>query len=226
MGQLRSEDILLMLWLWVGLQILLVLALLIGYVLTSLALARIAKREGAQQKVVRRAWIPFARYDTLGKLTERCDARRGKELRLKSRAVTITGWATMPLAVALYVVGSVMLFVPLITLLISITPALDPIATSIENLLDVLGYDLLAVIIILLMMPVGELLRSAAGVLALPSTVLFYVCYAKILREHFKSPWCWALVVISVLFGIFPITLLIASLKKPLPAVAYSYEQL
>lgn len=224
MGQLSGDDLLLILWLWVGLQALVILALLIGYVLTSLALARIAKREGAQLKVVRRAWIPFARYDTLGKLSERCDARRGKELKLKSRAVTITGWATMPLAVVLYVVGSVMLFVPLITLLISVTPALDPIAESIENLLDTLGYDLLAVILILLMMPVGELLRCAAGVLALPSTVLFYVCYAKILREHFKSPWCWVLVVISVLIGIFPITLLIASLKKPLPAKAYKFE--
>lgn len=224
MGQLSGDDLLLILWLWVGLQALVILALLIGYVLTSLALARIAKREGAQLKVVRRAWIPFARYDTLGKLSERCDARRGKELKLKSRAVTITGWATMPLAVVLYVVGSVMLFVPLITLLISVTPALDPIAASIENLLDTLGYDLLAVILILLMMPVGELLRCAAGVLALPSTVLFYVCYAKILREHFKSPWCWVLVVISVLIGIFPITLLIASLKKPLPAKAYKFE--
>lgn len=224
MGQLSGEDILLILWLWVGLQALLALVMLIGYVLTSFALARIAEREGAQRKVVRRAWIPFVRYGTLGMLTERCDARRGKEIRLRSRAVTVTGWATMPLAVVLYVVGSVMLFVPLITLLISVTPALDQIATSIENLLDLLGYDLLAIIIILLMMPVGELLRSAAGVLFLPSTVLFYVCYAKILREHFKSPWRWMLVAISVLIGIFPITLLIASLKQPLPAVAYGNE--
>ena len=74
------------------------------------------------------------------------------------------------------------------------------------------------------MMPVGELLRGAAGALALPSTVLFYVCYAKILREHFKSPWRWVLVVISVLLRIFPITLLIASLRTPLPAVAYGNE--
>lgn len=224
MGQLSGDDLLLILWLWVGLQALVALAMLVGYVLTSFALARIAKREGAQQKVVRRAWIPFARYDTLGRLTERCDARRGKEIKLRTRAVTVTGWATMPLAAALYVVGSVMLFVPLLFLLISITPALDPIATSVENLLDVLGYDLLAVIIILLMMPVGELLRGAAGALALPSTVLFYVCYAKILREHFKSPLRWVLVVISVLLRIFPITLLIASLKTPLPAVAYGNE--
>ena len=224
MGQLSGDDLLLILWLWVGLQALVALAMLVGYVLTSFALARIAKREGAQQKVVRRAWIPFARYDTLGRLTERCDARRGKEIKLRTRAVTVTGWATMPLAAALYVVGSVMLFVPLLFLLISITPALDPIATSVENLLDVLGYDLLAVIIILLMMPVGELLRGAAGALALPSTVLFYVCYAKILREHFKSPWRWVLVVISVLLRIFPITLLIASLKTPLPAAAYGNE--
>ncbi len=224
MGQLSGDDLLLILWLWVGLQALVALAMLVGYVLTSIALARIAKREGAQQKVVRRAWIPFARYDTLGRLTERCDARRGKEIKLRTRAVTVTGWATMPLAAALYVVGSVMLFVPLLFLLISITPALDPIATSVENLLDVLGYDLLAVIIILLMMPVGELLRGAAGALALPSTVLFYVCYAKILREHFKSPWRWVLVVISVLLRIFPITLLIASLRTPLPAVAYGNE--
>ena len=224
MGQLSGDDLLLILWLWVGLQALVALAMLVGYVLTSFALARIAKREGAQQKVVRRAWIPFARYDTLGRLTERCDARRGKEIKLRTRVVTVTGWATMPLAAALYVVGSVMLFVPLLFLLISITPALDPIATSVENLLDVLGYDLLAVIIILLMMPVGELLRGAAGALALPSTVLFYVCYAKILREHFKSPWRWVLVVISVLLRIFPITLLIASLKTPLPAAAYGNE--
>lgn len=224
MGQLSGDELLLILWLWVGLQALVALAMLVGYVLTSFALARIAKREGAQQKVVRRAWIPFARYDTLGRLTERCDARRGKEIKLRTRAVTVTGWATMPLAAVLYVVGSVMLFVPLLFLLISITPALDPIATSVENLLDVLGYDLLAVIIILLMMPVGELLRRAAGALALPSTVLFYVCYAKILREHFKSPWRWVLVVISVLLRIFPITLLIASLKTPLPAAAYGNE--
>ena len=224
MGQLSGDDLLLILWLWVGLQALVALAMLVGYVLTSIALARIAKREGAQQKVVRRAWIPFARYDTLGRLTERCDARRGKEIKLRTRAVTVTGWVTMPLAAVLYVVGSVMLFVPLLFLLISITPALDPIATSVENLLGVLGYDLLAVIIILLMLPVGELLRGAAGALALPSTVLFYVCYAKILREHFKSPWRWVLVVISVLLRIFPITLLIASLKTPLPAVAYGNE--
>lgn len=204
MGQLSGDELLLILWLWVGLQALVALAMLVGYVLTSFALARIAKREGAQQKVVRRAWIPFARYDTLGRLTERCDARRGKEIKLRTRAVTVTGWATMPLAAVLYVVGSVMLFVPLLFLLISITPALDPIATSVENLLDVLGYDLLAVIIILLMMPVGELLRRAAGALALPSTVLFYVCYAKILREHFKSPWRWVLVVISVLLRVSP----------------------
>lgn len=224
MGQLSGDDLLLILWLWVGLQALVALAMLVGYVLTSFALARIAKREGAQQKVVRRAWIPFARYDTLGRLTERCDARRGKEIKLRTRVVTVTGWATMPLAAALYVVGSVMLFVPLLFLLISITPALDPIAEAVENLLGMLENDLLAVIIILLMMPVGELLRSAAGVLALPSTVLFYVCYAKILREHFKSPWRWVLVVISVLLRIFPITLLIASLKTPLPAAAYGNE--
>ena len=45
----------------------------VGYVLQSVALCKIAKRYGAGKKLRTKACLPFVRYFAIGKMAERCD---------------------------------------------------------------------------------------------------------------------------------------------------------
>ena len=207
----------------------------IGHVLSSLALSRIAKGQGARRKMVVLCWVPFFRYYAVGKLSERCDARRGKEFGPWSKLATSVCIPVMLVAGLLFWMALI-LFVGFMTFLFllffmesvdlgegffaevarGIALVFVAIVFLLASLLSDFSYLLIIVPIIL-----AVLCAVLSVVLGAVGLAISYVCYAKILREYFRSPALGVLIAVSAVLGLFPITLLIASFREPLPAVAY-----
>ncbi len=208
----------------------------ISHLLGSYALSRIAKGQGARRKMEVLCWVPFFRYYAVGKLSERCDARRGKEFGPWSKLAIRVGIPVMLVAGLLFWMALI-LFVGFMTFLFllffmesvdlgegffaevarGIALVFVAIVFLLASLLSDFSYLLIIVPIIL-----AVLCAVLSVVLGAVGLAISYVCYAKILREYFRSPALGVLIAVSAVLGLFPITLLIASFREPLPAVAYN----
>ena len=69
--ELTSTAFLILMGVMLGILLVLVLGGLVGYVLQSVALTRIAKKMGAWRNIRIMACLPFVRYFAIGKLAER-----------------------------------------------------------------------------------------------------------------------------------------------------------
>lgn len=230
--ELSAQQISLLLLGVLAMLISLGVTVIVRYVLTSMGLARIARMHGARRRIVRLSWIPFARYYTVGMLAERCDARRGKQIRLQGKTVAAVGISHMPIVTLLCVAALALIVVSVVILLLvllidKVDLYIGSVPGILQIILTVLGVMLVAFVLlvpsifIILLPLLGVVCALLACLLAVAPTVLSYVCYAKMLREHFPAPVRGVLTAVSVLLGLFPITLLIASYKEPLPAAAY-----
>lgn len=207
----------------------------VGHLMGSYALARIAKKQGAGHKMVFLCWVPFLRYFAIGKLSERCDARRGKEIASWNK---LTAYVGMPLMLAASLLFWIVI-VMCVALLLGVT-AIAVVDAWSQNLgqvpkvfeyaatVFVLGLYLLATLVggqtdLLFLIPLLGIVLCAvlSAVIGAVGLAISYVCYAKILREYFRSPALGVLIAVSAVLGVFPITLLVASFREPLPAVAY-----
>ncbi len=207
----------------------------IGHVLGSLALSRIAQKQGASRKMTVLCWMPFLRYFAIGKLAERCDARRGKKPDPWGRLAARVGFPVMLVASLLFWATLVLfLAIGMLLSLLSLMETVDLGDGALAGVVRVIAfvfvaalyvasmvlseYSYLLIIVPVLVMGLCAVLSAVLGAVGL---AISYVCYAKILREYFPSPVLGVLIAVSAVFGLFPITLLVASFKAPLPAVAY-----
>ena len=205
------------------------------HLIGSFALSRIAKRQGARRRIVVLCWLPFVRYFAIGKLAERCDARCGKQIGNWSKLATCVGMPLMLVASLLFWVALTLLFAAGMLLsmicmmdsfygdqgfLIQVFEVISAVVWVLLYLVAMLlgGRSYLILIIPLLLAVICAVLCVVLGVFPL---CISYVCYAKILRGYFRSPQLGVWIAASVVLGLFPIALLVASFKEPLPAVAY-----
>ncbi len=220
-----------------GLLLALVLALFVGYVLQSAALAKIGKRMGAWRNIRTMAALPFARYFAIGKLAERSDAVHGTQgkRRLWGRILLICCCILIPITAVVLIIGIVglpgtQLFAMLVessdralggadsrvvTILVSLAYVLLVLIALPALLLNLISYELFALIMVAL--PIVGLVCLLVGVLLLAIVrTLCGVCYYKVLRSYFESKVAMALTVIGAVTGLTPIALFVASRKKTL----------
>ena len=104
--ELTSTAFLILMGVMLGILLVLVLCGLVGYVLQSVALTRIAKKMGAWRNICIMACLPFVRYFAIGKLAERGDAvLNTQKRRLWGRILLIGGCILIPLTVILLAVA-------------------------------------------------------------------------------------------------------------------------
>lgn len=227
---LGQEDLIFLLSVCVAVPLLCALAGIVGYVLQSTALGRIAKGQGAVKVIARLVWVPYARYYAIGKLGERCEARRAKHARVRGKPMVAICTPLSVLAAICAVASFVLVVLPLLLLLL--IRLLD--SDGLPGILQIIAYVFVfaiflfafavedgALLLLGLCFMLGILLLVASLALSLAARIPQYVCFAKILREYFEPPVCYVLTVLSVLLDAFPITLLIASFRNPVPAAAY-----
>ena len=206
-----------------------------GHLMGSYALARIAKKQGASRKMTLLCWIPFLRYFAIGKLSERCDARRGKQGGPWSKNAAYVGMPVMLVAGLLFWATLLLFFIVVITLsLLILMETIDLGNDALATVVRVIAFAVVAVVYVaamlmseysylLIIVPilVTVLCGVLSAVIGAVGLAISYVCYAKILREYFRTPTLGVLMAVSAVLGLFPITLLVASFREPLPAVAY-----
>ncbi len=207
---------------------------LVGYVLQSVALARIAKQQGAWRNIRIMAWLPFCRYFSVGKLAERCDVMQNCEKRrLWGRILLISCCVLIPIVIVALIVAALSLpGTQLFALLIE--SGGDVIGDSDSKLVNALilmvyvlfvlialpiilftliSYELFAFVLVALPIAGIVCLLFGVAILAIIRT-LGGVCYLKVLREYFESRTALILTVIGQVTGLMPVVLLVASLKK------------
>ena len=227
---LEQSDLIFLLSVCVTVPLLCALAGIVGYVLQGIALGKIAKGQGAVKVISRLVWVPYARYYAIGKLGERCEARRAKHARVRGKPMVAICTPLSVLAAICAVASFVLIVLPLLLLLL--IRLLD--SDGLPGILQIIAYVFVfaiflvafavedgALLLLGLCFMLGILLLVASLALSLAARIPQYVCFAKILREYFEPPTCHLLTVLSVLLGAFPITLLIASFRQPVPAAAY-----
>ncbi len=208
---------------------------LVGYVLGSLALAKIAKKQGAWRNIRTMACLPFARYFVIGKLAERSDAVHGTQgkRRLWGRLLFICCCVLIPITAAVLLIGIIgvpgtQVFAMLIessnralggadsrvvTILASLAYVLLVLIALPALLLNLISSELFALVMVALPIVGAVCLLVGVVLLAIVRT-LCGVCYYKVLRSYFESKVAMILTVIGAVTGLTPIALFVASRKK------------
>lgn len=205
-----------------------------GYALQSVALCRIAKKQGAWRNIRTMACLPFARYFALGKIAERCDVIQNSEKRrLWGKRVLIVCCLIVPLIIALLLVAVIGIFGT--QLLIMIGENQNSITRGIDS--DVLRFVINVVDVFLCIIALPALLLNAfanelftflmvslpfAGFLCLllgmactaVVRTLCGKCYYRILCTYYGDTTSIVWTVVGALMGWTPIVLFAASLKK------------
>ena len=205
----------------------------IGYVLQSVALYKIAKRYGAGKQLRTKACLPFVRYFAIGKMAERCDVVSGaQKRRLWGRILVITCSIMVPIAVLMLILGGLGFFgtqffamlsessgsifddangvVEIVTGVLYILFLVPALPFLLLLLFETETFALLMVVlpfIGLACLLVGTLLVAAVRTLS-------GVCYYKILRGYFPDKSALLLTVGGAVTGWTPVVLFIASRKK------------
>jgi hypothetical protein len=219
-----------------GLLLALALAGVIGYVLQSVAVSKIAKRMGAWRNIRIMAWFPFVRHFAVGKVSERCDVLQNTEKRrLWGRILLIGGCILVPLAVILLTVALIGLFGTQLFVLIAEDGGSFLWDTNSEllNVLMLILFVLLIIIalpalllalvaeetfyLILVVLPfVGIACLLLGTVVLAVIRVLCGTCYYKVLRTAFAQKTALVLTIIGAITGLTAIILFVASRKKAL----------
>lgn len=218
-----------------SLLVLLVLGGIAGYVLQSVAVCKIAKKQGAWRNIRIMACFPFVRYFAMGKVAERCDVLHAAERRrLWGRILLICCCVLVPIAAISLVVAFIglpgaqtfvmlaedggsflwnadsellnMVMLLLYILLIAIAlPALILALASNEVFL-----------LVMVVLPFAGIVGLLLGV-ALVAVIraLNGMCCYKILRTCYADKVALILTVIGALTGLSSVALFAASLKKP-----------
>ena len=210
---------------------------LASYVFGSIALAKIAKKQGAWRNIRTMACLPFARYFAIGKLAERSDVVYGIQgkRRLWGRILLICCCVLIPITVVILVIGIIglpgtQLFAMLVeswdralsgadsrvvTILASLAYVLVVLIALPAMLLDMIAPGLFAFIMVALPIAGAVCLLVGVVLLAILRT-LCGVCYYKVLRSYFESKVATVLTVIGAVTGLTAIILFVASRKKAL----------
>lgn len=196
---------------------------IVGYVLGSVALVRISKRQGAWRNIRIMACLPFVRYFAIGKLAERGDAvLNTQKRRLWGRLLLAVCCISIPFMVAALLIA-----------------AFGLIGTQFfamaEASLEAFENDYVHVLVIIIFLPLVLLYLLAYEWYTLLMVVLPFVgiaclllgtvvlaviralsgtCYYKILRTVYAQKAALLLTIIGAVTGLTPIVLFIASLKK------------
>ena len=212
----------------------LVLGGVVGYVLQSVAIAKIAKKQGAWRNIRVMACLPFVRYFAIGKTAERYDAIQVTEKRrLWGRILLILCCILIPVAVISLIVAfvglpGVQMFVALMEdggsfLYDSNSTLVNAIMLILYIILVVIAIPLLLlaaffeelaalVLVVLPIVGLGALLIGLTALIA--ARALSGTCYYKILRGHFAQKAALALTLVGAITGWTPVILFVASLKK------------
>lgn len=215
-----------------ALLLLLFLGGAVGYVLQSIALCKIAKQQGAWRRIRVMACLPFARYFTVGKIAERCDAVLGKEKRrLWGRLMCICCCVLIPLTAVVLILAAIGL--PGLQLVVMISECGNDILSGagspvIETLLTVCFVlvvlpvfliDLLSsetCLLLLIVMPILAIVCFVAGTVCLGVLrTLYGICYHKVLRMYYTQKTATVLSVVCAVTGLFPFALFVASRRNP-----------
>ena len=205
----------------------------VGYVLQSVALCKIAKRYGAGKKLRTKACLPFVRYFAIGKMAERCDVVSGaQKRRLWGRILVIVCSIAVPITAVLLILAWIGL--PGIQLLSILAESADSITRDVDGVLAVV----LSVLYVLLLLPgiplmllqifssdlyatlyvllpfIGLVCLIVGTLLVAAIRALSGVCYYKILRGYFVSKSALLLTIGGAVTGWMPVVLFIASRKR------------
>ena len=205
----------------------------IGYVLQSVALCKIAKRYGAGKKMRIKACLPFVRYFAIGKMAERCDVVTGTEKRrLWGRILVVVCSILIPIAVVLLLLGGIGFFG--MQFFAMLTESSGSILDDADGVIEIVTV-VLYILFLLPALPFLLLLWFKTETLALLMVVLPFiglvcllvgaisvavirtlsgVCYYKILRGYFVSKSALLLTIGGAVTGWTPVVLFIASRKR------------
>ena len=205
----------------------------IGYVLQSVALCRIAKRYGAGKRLRTKACLPFVRYFAIGKMAERCDVVSGaQKRRLWGRILVIVCCILIPIAVVSLLLGGIGLFGTQVFAML--TESSGSILDDADGVMEIVT-GVLYILLLLPSVPLLLLLWFRTETLALLMVVLPFiglvcllvgallvavirtlsgVCYYKMLRGYFVPKSALLLTVGGAVTGWTPVVLFIASRKR------------
>ena len=204
----------------------------IGYVLQSVALCKIAKRYGAGKQLRTKACLPFVRYFAIGKMAERCDVVDGTEKRrLWGRILVITCSIMVPIAVLMLILGGLGFFgtqffamltessgslgdadggMEIVTVVLYILLLLPSVP-----LLLLLWFKTETFALLMVVLPfVGLVCLLVGALLVAVIRTLSGVCYYKMLRGYFVPKSALLLTIGGAVTGWTPVVLFIASRKK------------
>lgn len=206
---------------------------IVGYVLQSVALCKIAKRYGAGKKLRIKACFPFLRYFAIGKMAERCDVVQESSKRLLwGRILVITCSIMVPIAVLSLVLGGLGFFGT--QFFAMLTESLGSIFDDADGVMEIVAV-VLFILFLLPSIPLLLLLWFESETFALLMVVLPFVglacllvgtllvaviralsgvCYYKILRGYFVSKSALLLTIGGAVTGWMPVVLFIASRKR------------
>ena len=205
----------------------------IGYVLQSVALCKIAKRYGAGKQLRTKACLPFVRYFAIGKMAERCDVvSSAQKRRLWGRILVITCSIMVPIAVLMLILGGLGFFGTQFFAMLtessgSIFDDADgavEIVTGVLYILFVvpalpflllLWFETETFALLMVVLPfIGLACLLVGTLLVTVIRTLSGVCYYKILRGYFPDKSALLLTVGGAVTGWTPVVLFIASRKK------------
>lgn len=204
----------------------------IGYVLQSVALCKIAKRYGAGKKLRTKACLPFVRYFAIGKMAERCDVVSGtQKRRLWGRILVITCSIMVPIAVLMLILGGLGFFgtqffamltessgaimddadgaigvVTVVLFVLCLLPAIP--------LLLLLWFETETLALLMVVLPfIGLVCLLVGALLVAVIRTLSGVCYYKMLRGYFPDKSALLLIIGGAVTGWTPVVLFLASRK-------------
>ena len=205
----------------------------IGYVLQSVALCRIAKRYGAGKQLRTKACLPFVRYFAIGKMAERCDVVTGTEKRrLWGRILVVVCSILIPIAVVLLLLGGLGFFgTQFFAMLSESSGSMFDDADGVMEIVTGVLYILFVVPVIplllllwfetetfallMVVLPFIGLACLLVGVISVAAIrTLSGVCYYKMLRGYFVPKSALLLTIGGAVTGWTPVVLFIASRKK------------
>lgn len=221
--ELTSTAFLILMGVMLGILLVLVLGGLVGYVLQSVAITKIAKKMGAWRNIRIMACLPFVRYFAIGKLAERGDAvLNTQKRRLWGRLLLAVCCISIPFMVAALLIAAfgligTQMFAMVNTTLEMAHNDLVYILAFIVFLPFILfylvAYEWYALMMVIL--PIAGILCLISGVALIAWVrVLCGTCYYKVLRTVYAQKTALILTIIGAVTGLSPIVLFVASLKK------------
>ena len=207
----------------IAVALLILLSGLIGYVVQSMALTRLAKKMGAWRNIRIMACLPFVRYFSIGKLAERSDAVLGNEKRrLWGKLLLIVCCFSIPFMIAALLIAAFGLVgtqtFAMVDRVIDMSHnelvyILALIVLLPFVLLNLVAYEWYAFMMVTL--PIAGILCLILGVALLAWVrTLCGMCYYRVLRTVYAQKTALILTVIGAVTGLSPIVLFVASLQK------------